>query len=88
MRWNAINLVLVFLIVLSAISSIYLIHLSRQTLSELQALHQRSDALHVEWTQLLLEQGAWASYSRVEQLAGERLRMERPDPARVQVIEP
>lgn len=88
MRWIVINSVLLILVLLSCIGSIYVVHLSRQSFAQLQQLHQQRDALHVEWTQLLLEQGTWASYSRIEQLAAQSLHMERPNPAKVQVIEP
>lgn len=87
MRWTAINAILIVSVLFSSLSCIYIIHLSRQTFTELQQLHQQTDALHVEWTQLLLEQGAWASYSRIEQLASQSLQMKRPEPAKVQVIE-
>ncbi|MAZ44594.1 MAG: cell division protein FtsL [Legionellales bacterium] len=88
MRWTAINTFLMILVLASCVASIYVVHLSRQSFAQLQQLHQQRDALHVEWTQLLLEQGTWASYSRIEKLAAQSLQMERPNPAKVQVIEP
>ena len=80
------NGILGLVIFLSAMTTIYLTHLTRERFATLQALHHQRDALHIEWTQLLLEQGTWASYSRIEQLANKSLHMQRPDPASVQVI--
>ena len=41
-------------------------------------LQQKRDAMQVEWGQLLLEQSAWGSYNRVEELVNSQLDMQVP----------
>ncbi|PCJ20221.1 MAG: cell division protein FtsL [Gammaproteobacteria bacterium] len=62
----------------SATGVSYCVHLSRNIVAELQALKQESNALEVEWGQLLLEQSAWGSYLRVEKIASSKLNMKVP----------
>ena len=73
-------------IVSSAIGVIYSKHTARQLLSELQTLQQHRDELHAEWTQLLLEQGTWATNARVERFARERLNMWMPPTGEIEVL--
>ncbi len=75
----------VFLIA-SAIGVIYSKHVSRQLFAELQKLQRERDDLHVEWTQLLLEQGTWASPARIEQMARAERHMTMPGPKQIEVI--
>lgn len=70
----------------SAMAVVYYKHHSRQLFAQLQGLQHQIDELHVEWTQLLLEQGAWATNARVEKIARERLHMRMPAPEDVIVI--
>ncbi len=70
----------------SAIGVIYNKHVCRQLFTQLQRLQQDVEALQVEWSQLLLEQGTWANGARVERLSQERLQMRLPEPNEVVVI--
>lgn len=74
------------LVFISALSVVYHKHQSRQLFTKLQSLQQEIDALQVEWSQLLLEQGTWAADARVERLARDRLQMTLPEPNEVLVI--
>jgi cell division protein FtsL len=65
---------------------VYLKHESRQLYSELQRYDKQREALQVEWSQLLLEQGAWATDARVERIATERLNMKVPTANEISVI--
>ena len=78
--------VLVVSVFVTSILVIYYKHFSRQLFAELQGFHQLRDELHVEWTQLLLEQGTWASDARVEKTAREKLHMHLPASDKVVVI--
>ncbi|WP_315982795.1 cell division protein FtsL [Aliamphritea spongicola] len=62
-------LVLVSSIVVSALVVIYTAYQYRLNFNHQQQLVQQWDELQVEWGQLLLEQGALAANSRVENLA-------------------
>lgn len=72
----------------SAIAVVYIQHLNRSLHIKLQQLHELRDALHVEWSQLLLEQGTYGSDVRVERMANERLNMVVPRAEHVMVIKP
>ena len=53
---------------------------------ELAALRAERDALEVEWDRLLLEQSAWATHPRIEQLARDQLGMVQAEEAQVVVV--
>ncbi len=66
------------LVIVSSQLVIYSSFEKRALVNELNVLHQQRDALQVEWGQLLLEQSAWGSYSRVEELVSNQLHMQVP----------
>lgn len=85
------NTVLLFLgiaLIGSGISVVYTQHLNRSLHIQLQKLHELRDALHVEWSQLLLEQGTYASDVRVEKVAEQQLHMKIPKTEQMMVIRP
>lgn len=61
--------------VLSALAVVRARHGNRTEFVELQRLESRRDALEVEWGQLQLEQSAWATHGRIEQVARKELDM-------------
>lgn len=77
---------LVFMNLGTSLSVIYSKHMSRQLFTELQSLQRQRDELHVEWSQLLLEQGTWATDVRVERVAREHMSMTVPKPEEVMVF--
>ena len=78
-RRQYLFVVLLFLFFLaSSIGVIYSAHMTRQMYSSLQSLHREQDDLDNTYEKLLLEQSAWADYTRVDQLAREELNMIAP----------
>ena len=77
---------LLLLVVMSAIGVVYSSHLSRQLFAEQAILLERNDQMQLEWAQLLLEQSAWSSPSRVEAVAHDKLSMEVPKTEEIQLI--
>ncbi|WP_242521685.1 cell division protein FtsL [Motiliproteus sp. SC1-56] len=75
-------------VVLSALGVIYSAYLYRQLFNEQQQLFQVRNQLQVEWGQLLLEQSALASHSRIEQVVSEKLDMHVPSPESIVVVNP
>ena len=71
-----ISVVLIFLA--SSIAVVYSSHMTRQMYSSLQTLQHSQDDLDSEYEKLLLEQSAWADYTRVDRLAREKLKMSAP----------
>jgi len=72
----------------SALAVVLVAHLCRQLYSELAVLEQQANEYQVEWGQYLLEQSSWASLSRIEQLARERLGMRVPTEDELRVVRP
>ena len=62
----------------TAIACIYARHESRKQFTELQALTEERDRLEVEWGRLQIEQSAWSTHARVEQLARKKMKMRNP----------
>ena len=77
-----------FSVVCSALSVVYVSHLCRQLYNELSGLEQEANTLQVEWGRYLLEQSSWASLSRIEQLAKNRLEMRAPTTEEIVVVQP
>lgn len=73
---RAIVTLLLIANVISALAVVRARHGNRTEFVELQQLEARRDALEVEWGQLQLEQSAWATHGRIEQVAREELGME------------
>lgn len=70
--------VLGVLVLVSAITVIMVKHESRKQFVVLQTLEKERDQMNVEWGQLQLEQGTWATHSRVERIARKKLHMVAP----------
>lgn len=78
--------VLLGLVLLSSIGVVYSSHLSRQLVAEHSEMQETRDQLQSEWVQLMLEESAWSSPNRIEQVANERLEMVMPGPEQVRLI--
>ncbi len=61
--------------VFTGVGVVYSKHAVRKAFIELQSSHTEFDELQVEWGRLQLEQSTWATHSRVEKLAREKLDM-------------
>ena len=83
-----LNLILFFVLILTALGTVTAQHKSRKLYVELQQQQDYAKQFEVEWGQLQLEQSTWAMHSRIEQIASERLHMQVPDAKRIQVIKP
>ena len=71
--------VLVLATLVSAVGVVQAKHRSRALLNELQELRVEQDRLDTEWSQLQLEESAWANHGRIEQIARERMHMREPE---------
>jgi cell division protein FtsL len=72
----------------ASIAVVWAKHEARNLFIELQGLNEQRDRLDIEWGQLKLEQSAWATHGRVEQVAREDLKMVIPKAAEVRIVEP
>ncbi len=71
-----------------AIGVVYVKHSNQVVFKQIQEQRHAYHRLQTEWGRLLLEQGTLAAYARVEQEAVRRLRMQRPDPSKVNLLSP
>ncbi len=72
----------------SALGAVYTKHRSRQLFVELEALKGQRDNLNIEWGQLMLEQATWATPTRVELIARQRLGMTVPSADTIVILAP
>jgi cell division protein FtsL len=71
-------LVLLFVVLLSAITLIYVKDLNRRLFIESQKMQNTYAQLQTEQEKLLLEQSAWSTQARVQQIAEQNLEMQMP----------
>jgi cell division protein FtsL len=74
------------LVVGSAVAAVYAKHESRRHFVELQALNAERDRLAVEWGQLQIEQSAWSTHARVEQIARDDMGLRPPTPEQIRLF--
>lgn len=78
-RQGFLLLLFMLVVMVSSIAVIQAKHQSRKHFSQLQVLEKKRDQMNVEWGKLQLEQGTWATHSRVERIARKRLNMQVPE---------
>jgi len=83
-----LNLVLLGILVVCALSVVTSQHKSRKLYVELQKEQEFAKKFEVEWGQLQLEQSTWAMHARIEKIASGQLMMRVPPASRVQVVAP
>jgi cell division protein FtsL len=83
-----LGVLLVAAVVGSAVAAADARHQARQRFIELQALNRARDELNIEWRQLQIERSTWATHARIEQLARDKLDMDVPSPADVEIVKP
>jgi len=74
------------MIVWSALSVVEARHESRKLFVELQRYENQRDLMTEEWGRLQLEQATWGTYSRIEEVAREKLKMELPATENIQLV--
>lgn len=82
-----LNLILVLVAVLCALSVVGSNHRARKLHTELESTQKHMRDLEVEWGQLQLEQSTVAAHVRVEKLARDRLGMKQPAPGQIIAID-
>lgn len=76
------------LVFASCLGVVWSKHQARSLFVELQSLENTRDQLNIEWGQLKLEQSAWSTHGRVEQMARSDLKMVIPRPTDVRLVQP
>lgn len=83
-----LNLILLAAVLISALAVVSTNHRARKLVTEFEREQERMRALDVEWGQLQLEQSTWATHTRVEQIARDKLGMHAPRPGQTLAMEP
>ena len=73
------NVVVAMLMVLCALGVVTSQHKARKLFQALEVEQEKSRQLEVEFGQLQLEQSTWATHSRVEKIARDKLHMRSPE---------
>jgi len=85
-RQTLLVITLALAVLVSAIAVIEAKHESRKRFVALQNLEMERDRMNVEWGQLQLEQGTWATHSRIESIAYKQLHMVIPEMESIVII--
>jgi len=81
-----LNLVLLAVLVVCALSLVTSRHQARKLFVELEREQSRARAYETEYGQLQLEQSTWGMPARTEKIARDQLKMEPPRPSRTEVV--
>jgi cell division protein FtsL len=81
-----LNLLLLAILVLCALSLVTSRHQARKLFVELEHEQQKARNYETEFGQLQLEQSTWAMPARVEKIARSELRMQLPGPGRIEIV--
>jgi len=91
LRWvlkrQLVVALLLVLVLASALGVAVAAHQTRQMYSALQDVTRQSDKIDSEYEKLLLEQSAWADYTRIDKVSREELGMVSPVAKYVVVVE-
>ena len=82
-----LNLTLLAVLVVCALSLVTSRHDARRLFVELEREQARARQLETEYGQLQLEQSTWGMPARVEKIARDTLHMQMPPAGRVEVVE-
>ena len=85
-RNGLLNVLLLVLLVLGALSVVTSQHKARKLFLAMQQEKEHARQMEVEWGQLQLEQSTWAAPARVESIAAQRLQMSAPQKEQVRFI--
>jgi len=83
-----LNLLLLAVLAACALGLVTSQHQARKLFAELEREQVRAQSLEVEYGQLQLEASTWATPTRVERFARDRLRMSPPGIKRLQLADP
>ena len=77
---------LIIAIFISAVLLVLVKNAYHQAFMKLQSLKEQHDTLHTEWMQLMIEEGTWGNYDRVNQVATGPLQMTVPSPFNTKIL--
>lgn len=78
--------IFIAILLTSAFSVIYFKDLSRRLFIRYQHLQQVQEQREIEWSKLLLEEGAWSTQARVQNIATTQLNMIAPTAKQIIMI--
>ena len=81
-----LNVLLLAVLVVCALSLVTSRHQARQRFIELEREQAKAHSYEVEYGQLQLEQSTWGMPARIEKIAREQLRMQLPGAGRVELV--
>lgn len=72
-------ILLLLLNMLSGLAVVQAKHEGRALQNDLQTKRLDRDRIETEWSQLQLEESAWANHGRIDEIARDRLGMQEPE---------
>ena len=74
------------LVVVSALAVALVSHLSRQQYAQLGMMEREANQMNADYGRYLLEQSAWGSLQRIENMAAQKLDMRSPEPEEILIV--
>jgi cell division protein FtsL len=87
LKMRLIAYALTALILLSAFAVVYMKDLNRRLFIQYQGLQHVTSQLQVQWGKLLLEQSAWSTQARIQNVAMKKLNMVVPTRKDIVLVE-
>ena len=84
--WPRRVLLIMAFVLASSVGVILVSHETRALYSRIQVEEHVSDNLDSEYERLLLEQSAWGSLQRIENMAAQKLDMRSPEPEEILIV--
>jgi cell division protein FtsL len=78
-----VMVIMLMLVMVSALSVVYVKYDSRLQFNQLKQAFSEQDRLGIEWGRLQLEHNTWSSSNRIEKLARSNLNLQTPKPGQI-----
>ncbi|UDG80749.1 Cell division protein FtsL [Candidatus Hartigia pinicola] len=85
-HYDIIPLIALSAIIISAIFVVFTTHETRLLTAKQDKLYEEKDSLDIEWRNLILEENALFSHSRVDRVLADKLQMVHIDPSQENII--
>lgn len=73
-------------VIVTALGVALVSHICRQQYAQLGAMEREANQMNADYGRYLLEQSAWGSLQRIENMAAQKLDMRSPEPEEIMMV--
>ena len=73
-------------VIITALAVALVSHICRQQYAQLGAMEREVNQMNADYGRYLLEQSAWGSLQRIENMAAQKLDMRSPEPEEIMMV--